>query len=137
MRAVPGLHAGGEYRAYAWPFPFNLAKNPMPAIHLPTVSAALEKSWKNQVLANLSGVQIRMTRMDDTGIPPEMHKGLDESIYVVEGALDLELDGAIVPMRAGDFCLIKGGQTHRIMPGSHGTLMVISPLRVAAPALAE
>lgn len=106
----------------------------MSAIHLPTVSAALEKSWKSQVLANLSGVQVRMTRMDETGIPPEVHTGLDESIYVVEGALELELDGAIVPMRAGDFCLIQSGQIHRIMPGSHGTLMVISPFWVPAPA---
>lgn len=78
-----------------------------------------------------------MSRMDETGTSPEMHMGVDESIYVVEGALELELDGAIVPMQAGDFCLIKDGQTHRIMPGSHGTLMVISPLAVPTPALAK
>lgn len=108
----------------------------MTSLHLPTISAALEKSWESQVLANLSGVQVRMSRMDETGIAPEMHVDVDESIYVVEGELELELDGAIVPMRAGDFCLIKGGQTHRILPGSHGTLMVISPLKAPGPALA-
>ena len=41
------------------------------------------------------------------------HKGMTEMYYILEGAGEMELDGELHPVRAGDAILIKPGCRHR------------------------
>ena len=63
--------------------------------------------------------------MDEGGIPPEVHAEFDEALLVVDGRMELEVDGRVIELEAGDFYVVPAGMSHRVLPGSRGTLFLI------------
>ncbi|MET8980594.1 cupin domain-containing protein [Streptomyces sp. NPDC004539] len=49
---------------------------------------------------------------------------LPEALFVVDGRLELEIEGAPVPVGAGEMYRVPAGVRHAVRPGSHGTPLV-------------
>ncbi|WP_277964243.1 cupin domain-containing protein [Pseudomonas sp. RIT-To-2] len=85
----------------------------------------LPHAWRSRILGRTGGAQLKVIRMDEAGIELESHEAFDEALLVIEGHLQLEIEGEVIEMGPGDFHLIPSGQRHRVLPGSQGTLFLI------------
>ena len=56
------------------------------------------------------------------------HQGMDKMYYVLEGEGLFLLDGAELPMRAGDLMIAPDGVAHGVRNGSDGRLLVMAVL---------
>lgn len=81
--------------------------------------------WKSQVLGKIGGANIKLIKMGGEGIPVESHAGFDELLVVIEGEMDLQVGRETIRLKSGDFYLIPAGAEHRVLPGSHGTLLLV------------
>ena len=54
------------------------------------------------------------------------HKRMTEVYYILEGEGQMELDGAVFPVRPGDAVLIKPGCRHRAIPSGGAGLRVLN-----------
>lgn len=81
--------------------------------------------WKSQVLGKIGGANIKLIKMGGEGIPVESHAGFDELLVVIEGEMDLQVGRETIRLKSGDFYLIPVGAEHRVLPGSHGTLLLV------------
>lgn len=58
----------------------------------------------------------------------EMHPHGDELLYLLEGALDLVLDGGeAVPLHAGQACVVESGTWHRLLLRAPSRLLFVTP----------
>lgn len=59
--------------------------------------------------------------------PRHVHPNCDEALYVLEGALEHELDGEVVPLAAGQALHIPRGLPHQARnPGAHPARLVVA-----------
>ncbi|MFJ9691750.1 cupin domain-containing protein [Kitasatospora sp. NPDC101183] len=87
-------------------------------------AAELPDAWRSVVLARVATAAVKLLRMDGRELPPEVH-GTDEVLFVAEGRLELELDGAEFSLRAGGLCRVPAGARHSVRAGSSGTLLIV------------
>jgi quercetin dioxygenase-like cupin family protein len=72
-------------------------------------------------LAGIGGVRIEeivSSATPDTGVQVQDH---DEWVVLVAGAAVLDVDGAPVELRAGDWILLPAGRPHRVLRTAAGT----------------
>jgi mannose-6-phosphate isomerase-like protein (cupin superfamily) len=46
---------------------------------------------------------------------------------VLDGTADIVIDGACVCLRAGDLQIIPAGAWYEILPGGHGSFLLVDP----------
>ncbi len=49
-----------------------------------------------------------------TGVKQHFHSAHTENIYIIEGSGEMELDGKIFTVKAGDYVLISKGKVHAV-----------------------
>ncbi|MBC3931781.1 MAG: cupin domain-containing protein [Undibacterium curvum] len=96
----------------------------MPLTHVKSRAAALPDAWQSTVLGKAAGASLKVLRMDATGYPEQMHD-FDQGLFVLDGQLNLELDGKVISVRAGELFIVPASKTHAVARGSFGTLMMI------------
>lgn len=97
---------------------------PVEKINLAARAAELPQAWRSLVVGKAAGANVKVLRMDSAAYPDEVHE-FDEALLVLEGQMNLELDGAITEVGAGEVFLVPAGVPHAVAPGSHGTLVII------------
>ena len=90
----------------------------MTAWNLPSTAALLPHGWRSRILSRIAGANLKLIRMDEGG-------EFDEALLVVDGRMELEVDGHVIGLEAGDFYVVPAGMSHRVLPGSRGTLFLI------------
>jgi quercetin dioxygenase-like cupin family protein len=99
-----------------------------PVIDLVLASRNLPLSgWTSLVLGEAGTARVKLFRVDPTGLAEEVHHAWSESLIMLDGEIDIELDGLIHTIRAGQHIHIPAGQTHSIHPGGHGTFILVDP----------
>lgn len=97
----------------------------MHATSLIAEASALPDAWQSRIISTIGQANIKLIRMDPAGIPDERHDDFAEALMLIEGKLQLEIEGHIIDMRTGDYVVIPRGKTHRVLPGSSGTLLLV------------
>ncbi|WP_246856798.1 cupin domain-containing protein [Brenneria corticis] len=97
----------------------------MRAKSLTLEASSLPETWKSRILGVIGQANIKLIRMDKGGIPAERHDDFAEALILIEGNLQLDVEGQLIEMKSGDYYLIPRGKTHRVLPGSDGTLLLI------------
>ncbi|MFE6053327.1 cupin domain-containing protein [Kitasatospora sp. NPDC056446] len=87
-------------------------------------AAGLPDAWRSQVLGLVGTAAVKVLRMDGRELEPEVH-GTAEVLFVVEGCLELLLDGEESTVRAGGLCRVPAGAWHAVRAGSRGTLLIV------------
>lgn len=78
-----------------------------------------------------TGISVGIVTMETS--PPhggEVHQDGDEIIYVISGILSIEGDsnpGSSLQLRAGESCIIKKGEWHKVCVIEKAQLMYITP----------
>jgi quercetin dioxygenase-like cupin family protein len=62
--------------------------------------------------------------MDGSVLPDETHD-FAEALIVLEGELNLQVEGKTISIGRGEAFIVYPGQSHSVGPSSHGTLIII------------
>ncbi|MFD8703792.1 cupin domain-containing protein [Kitasatospora sp. NPDC059648] len=87
-------------------------------------AAQLPDAWRSVVLGQVGRAAVKVLRMDGRELEQEVH-GTAEVLFVADGVLELELDGAALTVGAGELCRVPAGTRHAVRPGSRGTLLIV------------
>ncbi|MBC2874848.1 MULTISPECIES: cupin domain-containing protein [Streptomyces] len=88
------------------------------------VSARLPAAWSSAVVGQVGTAQIKVLRMDGRPVPEERHEAA-EALLVLDGLLRLAVDGRPVDVGPGALYTVPAGTPHAVLPGSHGTLVIV------------
>ncbi|WNJ77440.1 cupin domain-containing protein [Cedecea neteri] len=92
---------------------------------LPTLAGTLSDIWRSRLLGQVGRANIKLIKMGGEGIPNESHAGFAELLVVIEGQMTLVVNEKTFTLDAGDYYLVPKEAVHRVLPGSHGTLLLI------------
>ncbi|AVS60353.1 cupin [Paracidovorax avenae] len=84
----------------------------------------LPAAWRSRVVGRAADANFKIVRMDDAAYPDEIHD-FDEALLVLEGQMNLDLQGRCIEVCAGEVFIVPAGVPHAVAPGSHGTLVII------------
>ncbi|MFJ5776274.1 cupin domain-containing protein [Streptomyces sp. NPDC093094] len=96
----------------------------MTSINVVETAAALPAAWSSRSLGKVGAACVKVLRMDGSPVQEEVH-GAAEVLLVVDGRLELLVEGSEVAVRTGEMYRVPAGARHAVGPGSHGTLMII------------
>ncbi|MFJ4092855.1 cupin domain-containing protein [Kitasatospora sp. NPDC089913] len=98
-----------------------VAVNP---IDLSAAASALPAPWASQLLEQVGTAAVKVLRMDGRPLPVESHDNA-EVLVVLDGRLELLLEGAEVTVGPGELHRIPARAEHAVRPGSRGTLLIV------------
>ncbi len=84
-----------------------------------------------KVIGELNGQHVKVVRVEGDKVPWHIHENEDEMFFVVEGKLDVQERDETVTLHAGEFCIVKQGKEHRVVPQGHVKLILFEPIGIA------
>ncbi|WP_331766320.1 cupin domain-containing protein [Embleya sp. NBC_00896] len=96
----------------------------MSAINLAETAAGLPEAWIAHRLGSVGAGCVQVLRMDESSVQAESHDAA-EALLVLDGRLEMEVDGMPVSVRAGELYVVPAGAAHAVRPGSSGTLVIV------------
>lgn len=96
----------------------------MSAVNLVETAASLPAAWSSHRLGLVGAACVKVLRMDELPVGEESH-GAAEALLVLDGRLELEIDGTPVSVQAGELFMVAAGAAHAVRPGSRGTLVIV------------
>ncbi|MFG3053386.1 cupin domain-containing protein [Kitasatospora sp. NPDC048239] len=96
----------------------------MGAVRVSEAAAGLARAWCSQVLARVGSAEVKVLRMDAMPVEEEWHEQA-EVLLVLDGRLELVVEGAVVPVGPGGLYVVEAGVRHAVGPGSRGTLVIV------------
>lgn len=96
----------------------------MSVVNLAETAAKLPEAWSSLPLGRVGAACVKVLRMDEMPVAEESHSAA-EALLVLDGHLDLVVDGTPVPVRAGELFMVEAGTAHSVGPGSQGTLVIV------------
>ncbi|MFF0739809.1 cupin domain-containing protein [Streptomyces sp. NPDC004111] len=96
----------------------------MSAIDLLEAAAGLPQAWRSHRLGRVGAACVKVLRMDGTPVAEESH-GAAEALLVLDGRLELTVEGVEVSVGPGELFMVGAGAAHTVRPGSGGTLLIV------------
>lgn len=96
----------------------------MNTVNIAREALALPSSWQSKIIGKAGGANVKVLRMDASSYPSEVHDFV-EALLVLEGHMNLDIDGQTICVQAGEVFLVPAGQPHAVAAGSCGTLVII------------
>ncbi|MFD7540230.1 cupin domain-containing protein [Streptomyces sp. NPDC059819] len=96
----------------------------MSAVNLAEMAAGLPEAWSSRRLGMVGAACVKVLRMDGQPVEEERH-GATEALLVLDGRLELEVEGLSVSVQAGEVFLVAAEAAHAVRPGSWGTLVIV------------
>jgi mannose-6-phosphate isomerase-like protein (cupin superfamily) len=97
---------------------------PMSLLHLDSIANALPGAWRSTVIGQVGPARMKVLRMDEGAYGEETHD-YDEGLLVINGQMRLFVTGETIVVEAGQMYLARAGVPHAVLPGSHGTLVIV------------
>ncbi|MFC4911742.1 cupin domain-containing protein [Actinomadura gamaensis] len=96
----------------------------MSVVNLVETAAGLPEAWRSLPLGRVGTACVKVLRMDEMPVAEESHGGA-EALLVLDGLLELVVDGTPVSVRAGELFMVAAGTPHTVSSGSRGTLVIV------------
>ncbi|WP_329394848.1 cupin domain-containing protein [Streptomyces melanogenes] len=96
----------------------------MSVVDLAETAAGLPEAWSSRKLGMVGTASVKVLRMNELPVEEESHAAA-EALLVLDGRLELEVDGTPVSVRAGELFMVAAGTAHTVRPGSRGTLVIV------------
>ena len=96
----------------------------MSLLHLDSIANALPAAWRSTVLGQVGPARIKVLRMDESAYDEETHD-YNEGLLVISGQMWLSVAGETIAVEAGQMYVAQAGVPHAVLPGSHGTLVIV------------
>ncbi|MDU6687064.1 MAG: cupin domain-containing protein [Enterobacteriaceae bacterium] len=85
---------------------------------------ALTEAWHSIVLGSIGTANLKVLRMDERSVTEEVHT-YDEGLLVIDGRLELSVEGKKISVTSGQLYVAKAGIPHTVETGSFGILVII------------
>ncbi|WP_031190460.1 MULTISPECIES: cupin domain-containing protein [Streptomyces] len=96
----------------------------MTAIDVRKAADALPDAWSSQSLGRVGAADVKVLRMNELPGEEEAHDTA-EVLFVLDGRLELTVDGAAVSVGQGEMYAVPAGAPHAVRAGSRGTLVIV------------
>lgn len=96
----------------------------MTLIDFNTLAAEKTEPWKSSIVGEIGTARIKILRMDAQPYDEEIHD-YNEALLVIDGKLLLKVAEETVIVESGQMYLAVAGTAHAVLPGSHGSLVII------------
>lgn len=96
----------------------------MTFIDFNSLAADKPVAWKSSIVGHIGAANIKVLRMDESAYAEETHD-YNEALLVINGKLLLQVDGEEIAVESGQMYLALAGTPHSVLPGSHGTLVIL------------
>lgn len=87
-------------------------------------AAALPRAWSSRVLGRVGTAAVKVLRMDELPVVEERHAE-SEALLVLDGRLELDVEGEAVTVGPGEMYVVAAGTAHAVRPGSSGTPVIV------------
>jgi mannose-6-phosphate isomerase-like protein (cupin superfamily) len=88
-------------------------------------------TFSPKIVGELNGQHVKLARLEGDKVPWHVHDDEDELFLVVDGALDVLERNSSVTLNPGEFCVVKRGAEHRVVPRGHVKLILFEPAGIA------
>ncbi|GHG72478.1 cupin domain-containing protein [Streptomyces griseocarneus] len=96
----------------------------MSVVDLVRTADALPEAWRSRALAEVGTARVKVLRMDALPVEEEAH-GVTEVLLVLDGRLELTVEGLEVTVGPGEMYEVVAGTRHAVRAGSRGTLVIV------------
>ncbi|WP_217144941.1 cupin domain-containing protein [Streptomyces sp. AC627_RSS907] len=96
----------------------------MSSINVVETAARMSTAWSSYSLATVGAACVKVLRMDGSPVQEEVHRA-DEVLLVLDGRLELLVEGIKVAVETGEMYRVPAGARHAVRPGSRGTLVIV------------
>ncbi|MEU1373171.1 cupin domain-containing protein [Streptomyces triculaminicus] len=96
----------------------------MGVVSLFGTAAELPEAWRSRVLGEVGTACVKVLRMDALPLEEEVH-GTTEVLLVLDGRLELTVDGVDTTVGPGEMYVVTAGARHAVRAGSQGTLVIV------------
>uniref|UniRef100_A0AAU2VF59 Cupin domain-containing protein n=1 Tax=Streptomyces sp. NBC_00003 TaxID=2903608 RepID=A0AAU2VF59_9ACTN len=96
----------------------------MSVVNLFQTAAALSDAWRSRPLGEVGTACVKVLRMNELPVEEETHS-TTEVLLVLDGRLELSVEGAEVTAGPGEMYVVAAGVRHAVRTGSRGTLVIV------------
>jgi mannose-6-phosphate isomerase-like protein (cupin superfamily) len=100
-------------------------------INIEKCFAKFSDTFSPKIVAELNGQNILLVRCEGDKVPWHTHDHEDEMFFVLEGVLEVLEKDRSKTLHAGEFCIVRKGIEHRVVPQGHVRLMLFEPQGIA------
>jgi len=74
---------------------------------------AVRDLYVYEKIGRLNGNALSVVNVENRTLDFHVHENSDELFYVIDGGFELETDGGLIPVRAGEMIIVPKGTRHR------------------------
>ena len=106
--------------------------SPMPkAVNIESCFEKFTETFSPKIVGELNGQHVKVVRLEGDKVPWHSHDNEDEMFFVVDGELEVQEREETITLRAGEFCIVRKGIEHRVVPHGHVKLILFEPAGIA------
>ena len=95
-------------------------------INLKSKLESIKDYWSPKVIAELNDYQFKLAKIKDEFVWHE-HNDTDEAFIVIEGSIEIELEGRTVELSKGEMFVVPKGAKHKPIAKGEAHIMLIEP----------
>ena len=85
-----------------------------------------DDQWSPRVIAEMNDYQFKLVRIEGEFVW-HRHEDTDETFIVIEGAFDMHYRNRVVPLQAGEMCVVPKGVEHKPVAATEAKVLIIEP----------
>ena len=98
----------------------------MKSINFAEKFALINEQWSPRVAAEMNDYQFKLVKIQGEFVW-HSHADTDETFIVIDGAFDMHYRDRIVPLSAGEMCVVPRGVEHKPVAATEAKVMIIEP----------
>jgi mannose-6-phosphate isomerase-like protein (cupin superfamily) len=100
-------------------------------VNLEKCFSKFSDTFSPKIVAELNGQHVKVVRVEGDKVPWHVHDDEDELFLVLDGSLEVHERGNFACLNAGEFCVIRHGVEHKVVPIGHVKLVLFEPAGIA------
>lgn len=101
------------------------------AVNIESSFEKFTETFSPKIVGELNGQHVKVVRLEGDKVPWHSHGNEDEMFFVVDGELEVQERKETITLRAGEFCIVRKGIEHRVVPHGHVKLILFEPAGIA------
>jgi mannose-6-phosphate isomerase-like protein (cupin superfamily) len=101
------------------------------AINVEAYFNKFEDTFSPKVVGELNGQHVKLVRLEGDRVPWHAHDREDELFWVLEGVLEVHERDGITILHPGEFCIVRHGVEHKVVPRGHVKIVLFEPAGIA------
>ena len=85
-----------------------------------------DDQWSPRVIAEMNDYQFKLVRIEGEFVW-HRHEDTDETFIVIKGAFDMHYRNRVVPLQAGEMCVVPKGVEHKPVAATEAKVLIIEP----------